>query len=159
MCSSLLFKVKATNSAGEAKQTKSENSKGSHLPPQSTDSKLAEKSTDKTLPLKPTSKLVALKRKEEIAEKERGPQSSQSSVSKEKPQGKEEKKTPKKEKISPKKAEVGAIHWYLVSLVEFTGKQFSVVIVYISLLSPSTLNLLGDFQILPEFKFLAILEM
>lgn len=156
MCSSLLFKVKATNSAGEAKQTKSENSKGSHLPPQSTDSKLAEKSTDKTLPLKPTSKLVALKRKEEIAEKERG---TQSSVSKEKPQGKEEKKTPKKEKISPKKAEVGAIHWYLVSLVEFTGKQFSVVIVYISLLSPSTLNLLGDFQILPEFKFLAILEM
>uniref|UniRef100_A0A8B9VLQ4 Replication factor C subunit 1 n=1 Tax=Anas zonorhyncha TaxID=75864 RepID=A0A8B9VLQ4_9AVES len=37
-----------------------------------------------------------------IAEKERG---TQSSVSKEKPQGKEEKKTPKKEKISPKKAE------------------------------------------------------
>uniref|UniRef100_A0A8B9C5V6 Replication factor C subunit 1 n=1 Tax=Anser brachyrhynchus TaxID=132585 RepID=A0A8B9C5V6_9AVES len=60
------------------------------------------KSTDKTLPLKPTSKLVALKRKEEIAEKERG---TQSSVSKEKLQGKEEKKTPKKEKISPKKAE------------------------------------------------------
>nr|XP_013041457.2 replication factor C subunit 1 isoform X5 [Anser cygnoides] len=95
-------RVKATNSAGEAKQPKSENSKGSHLPPRSTDGKLAEESTDKTLPLKPTSKLVALKRKEESAEKERG---TQSSVSKEKLQGKEEKKTPKKEKISPKKAE------------------------------------------------------
>uniref|UniRef100_A0A8B9VRD3 Replication factor C subunit 1 n=1 Tax=Anas zonorhyncha TaxID=75864 RepID=A0A8B9VRD3_9AVES len=41
-------------------------------------------------------------KKKVIAEKERG---TQSSVSKEKPQGKEEKKTPKKEKISPKKAE------------------------------------------------------
>lgn len=136
MCSSPIFKVKATNSAGEAKQPKSENSKGSHLPPRSTDGKLAEESTDKTLPLKPTSKLVALKRKEESAEKERG---TQSSVSKEKLQGKEEKKTPKKEKISPKKAEVGAIHRYLVSLVEFTGKRFSIVIVYISLLSLGTL--------------------
>ncbi|XP_039919691.1 replication factor C subunit 1 isoform X2 [Hirundo rustica] len=78
--------VKATNSAGTARnysakpQTKSEQLKGSHLSPQSSDGK-----------------------KEEIAEKERG---AQNSLSREKAaSGKEEKTPPKKEKVSPKKSE------------------------------------------------------
>ncbi|XP_071599814.1 replication factor C subunit 1 isoform X1 [Heliangelus exortis] len=104
-----LERVKATNSAGEAKistgkeQTKSEHSKGSHVSPQSSDGKAARQLMDKTLPLKPSSKLVSLKHKEDLAEKERG---AQSFVSKGKTAlGKEEKITPKKEKISPKKSE------------------------------------------------------
>uniref|UniRef100_A0A8C9MQ67 Replication factor C subunit 1 n=1 Tax=Serinus canaria TaxID=9135 RepID=A0A8C9MQ67_SERCA len=80
------FQVKATDSAGAARnysvkpQTKSEQLKGSCLPPQSSDDK-----------------------KEEIAEKERG---AQNSLSRGKAaSGKEEKTTPKKEKVSPKKTE------------------------------------------------------
>ncbi|KFP81624.1 Replication factor C subunit 1, partial [Apaloderma vittatum] len=102
-------RAKATNSTSEAKnyapkqQTKSEHSRGTRLSAQSSDGKIAGELMDKTLPLKPSSKLVSLKQKEEIAEKERG---AQSSVSKEKTSsGKEEKITPKKEKISPKKTE------------------------------------------------------
>uniref|UniRef100_A0A8B9P8P0 Replication factor C subunit 1 n=1 Tax=Apteryx owenii TaxID=8824 RepID=A0A8B9P8P0_APTOW len=103
------FLVKATNSTDQAKnytvkeQTTSENSKGSHLPFQSSDGKIARELIDKTLPLKPSSKLVALKQKEESTEKERG---ARSVLSKEKnASGKEEKRTPKKQKISPKKPE------------------------------------------------------
>ncbi|KAL2305261.1 hypothetical protein Nmel_007241, partial [Mimus melanotis] len=77
-------RVKATDSPGAAKnysakpQSKSEQLKGSHVSPQSSDGK-----------------------KEEIAEKERG---AQNSLSREKvASGKEEKTTPKKEKVSPKK--------------------------------------------------------
>uniref|UniRef100_A0A8B9S5L7 Replication factor C subunit 1 n=1 Tax=Apteryx owenii TaxID=8824 RepID=A0A8B9S5L7_APTOW len=98
-----------TNSTDQAKnytvkeQTTSENSKGSHLPFQSSDGKIARELIDKTLPLKPSSKLVALKQKEESTEKERG---ARSVLSKEKnASGKEEKRTPKKQKISPKKPE------------------------------------------------------
>lgn len=130
--------MKATNSTGEAenytakRQTKSEHSKGSHFSPQSSDGKIARDKTDKTLPLKPSSKLVSLKQKEEVAEKERD---AQSLVSRGKTaSGKDEKTTPKKEKISPKKTEVGAIKINLVGLVEFAGKQFSFIIVYMSLL-------------------------
>ncbi|XP_063013481.1 replication factor C subunit 1 isoform X3 [Melospiza melodia melodia] len=79
-------RVKATDSAGAAMnysakpQTKSEQLKGSCLPPQSSNG-----------------------RKEEIAEKERG---AQNSLSRGKAaSGKEEKTTPKKEKVSPKKTE------------------------------------------------------
>lgn len=127
--------MKATNSTGEAenytakRQTKSEHSKGSHFSPQSSDGKIAR---DKTSPLKPSSKLVSLKQKEEVAEKERD---AQSLVSRGKTaSGKDEKTTPKKEKISPKKTEVGAIKINLVGLAEFAGKQFSFIIVYMSLL-------------------------
>ncbi|XP_027542141.1 replication factor C subunit 1 [Neopelma chrysocephalum] len=102
-------RVKATDSTGEAKnypakpQTKSEQSKGFNLSPQSSDGKTARASADKTLPLKPASRLVSLKQKEEIAEKERG---AQNLVLKQKTASeKEEKTTPKKEKISPKKSE------------------------------------------------------
>ncbi|XP_027498487.1 replication factor C subunit 1 [Corapipo altera] len=102
-------RVKATDSTGEAKnytakpETKSEQSKGFNLSPQSSDGKTARVSADKTLPLKPASRLVSLKQKEEIAEKERG---AQNLVSKQKTASeKEEKTTPKKEKISPKKSE------------------------------------------------------
>ncbi|XP_075276823.1 replication factor C subunit 1 isoform X1 [Opisthocomus hoazin] len=98
----------ATNSTSEAKnytakqQTKSQHSKGPRLSPQSSVGKRTAES-DKTSPLKPSSKLVSLKQKEEIAEKERG---AQSSASKQKTaSGKGEKTTPKKEKISPKKTE------------------------------------------------------
>ncbi|XP_030349249.1 replication factor C subunit 1 [Strigops habroptila] len=104
-----LDRVKATTSMGEAEnyavkqQTKSEHSKGSHFSPQSSDGRIARELTDKTLPLKPSSRLASLKQKEEIAEKQRG---AQSSISKEKTASrKEEKTTPKKQKISPKKAE------------------------------------------------------
>ncbi|XP_064566353.1 replication factor C subunit 1 isoform X4 [Zonotrichia leucophrys gambelii] len=79
-------RVKATDSAGAATNysakppTKSEQLKGSRLPPQSSNG-----------------------RKEEIAEKERG---AQNSLSRGKAaSGKEEKTTPKKEKVSPKKTE------------------------------------------------------
>ncbi|XP_032541073.1 replication factor C subunit 1 [Chiroxiphia lanceolata] len=102
-------RVKATDSTGEAKnytakpQTKSEQSKGFNLSPQSSDGKTARVSADKTLPLKPASRLMSLKQKEEIAEKERG---AQNLLSKQKTASdKEEKTTPKKEKISPKKSE------------------------------------------------------
>lgn len=138
MCSSpsASSQVKATNLTGEAKnyttkqQNISEHPKGSRLSPQSSDGKIARELTDKTLPLKPISKLVSLKQKEENAEKERG---DRSLVSKEKNSGKEEKITPKKEKISPKKTEVGAIKMNLVVL-EFARRQFSFIIVYVSLL-------------------------
>lgn len=97
------FQVKAIDSAGAARnysakpQTKSEQLKGSCLPPQSSDDK-----------------------KEETAEKERG---AQNSLSRGKAaSGKEEKTTPKKEKVSPKKTEVGAIKFSLDVLVEFAGK-------------------------------------
>lgn len=100
---SVFFQVKATDSAGTAKnysakpQTKSERSKGSHLSPQSSDG-----------------------RKEDIAEKERG---AQNSLSRGKAaSGKEEKTPPKKEKVSPKKTEVGAIKINLNVLVKFAGK-------------------------------------
>uniref|UniRef100_U3K3U3 Replication factor C subunit 1 n=1 Tax=Ficedula albicollis TaxID=59894 RepID=U3K3U3_FICAL len=79
-------RVKAADSTGAAKnycakpQAKSEQLKGSHVSPQSSDGK-----------------------EEEIAEKERG---AQNSLSRGKAaSGKEEKTTPKKEKVSPKKAE------------------------------------------------------
>lgn len=138
--------MKAANSAHEVKeQTKSENSKEPNLHPQSSDGKTARALTEKTLPLKPTSKLVALKQKEETTKRESG---TQNLLSKEKnATGKEEKRTPKKEKISPKKAEVGAVHVNVVGLVELTGKQFSVLIVCISLLCPDIffLYLLDDF--------------
>ncbi|KAJ7414502.1 Replication factor C subunit 1 [Willisornis vidua] len=101
-------RVKATDSTGEAKndtaktQTKSEQSKGFNLSPQSSDGKTGRALADKTSPLKPASGLVSLKQKE-IAEKEKG---AQNLVSKEKTtSGREEKITPKKEKISPKKTE------------------------------------------------------
>lgn len=97
------FQMKATDSPGTAKnysakpQTKSEQLKGFHLSPQSSDGK-----------------------KDEIAEKERG---AQNSLSREKAaSGKEEKTPPKKEKVSPKKTEVGAIKINLDVLVEFAGK-------------------------------------
>jgi len=117
--------LQATNSTSEAKnytakqQTKSQHSKGPRLSPQSSVGKRTAES-DKTSPLKPSSKLVSLKQKEEIAEKERG---AQSSASKQKTaSGKGEKTTPKKEKISPKKTEVEAIKINLVGLVGSAGK-------------------------------------
>uniref|UniRef100_A0A8C5X1K6 Replication factor C subunit 1 n=1 Tax=Malurus cyaneus samueli TaxID=2593467 RepID=A0A8C5X1K6_9PASS len=96
-------RVKATDSASAAKnysakpQTKSEQSKGSHLSPQSSDGKTARGVSDTTSPSKRGSRLGSLKQKEEIA---------QNSLSREKAaSGKEEKTTPKKEKVSPKKSE------------------------------------------------------
>lgn len=128
--------MKVTNLTGEAKnytakqQNKPEHPKGSRLSPRSSGGKIARELMDKTLPLKPSSKLVSLKQKEN-ADKERG---DGSLVSKEKTSGKEEKITPKKEKISPKKAEVGTIKINLVVLVEFARRQFSFIIVCVSLL-------------------------
>uniref|UniRef100_A0A8C5TEU1 Replication factor C subunit 1 n=1 Tax=Malurus cyaneus samueli TaxID=2593467 RepID=A0A8C5TEU1_9PASS len=102
-CPSASFQVKATDSASAAKnysakpQTKSEQSKGSHLSPQSSDGKTARGVSDTTSPSKRGSRLGSLKQKEEIA---------QNSLSREKAaSGKEEKTTPKKEKVSPKKSE------------------------------------------------------
>ncbi|XP_025893447.1 replication factor C subunit 1 isoform X2 [Nothoprocta perdicaria] len=100
-------KVKAGNSTDEAKnytvreRSTSENSKGSHLPPQSSGGGIARELADKTL--KPSSKLVALKQKDESTEKQRG---APSVLPKEKNVSvKEEKRTPKKQKVSPQKPE------------------------------------------------------